>query len=201
MRVLASQLMGLTDGTRCRTRRLALLLFLVWLAAPAFRIGPGSVASLFAKEVSLEYQVKAVYLFNFARFVEWPPEAQSGPLTICVAGQNPFGAVLDETLRGESVNNRPLTARVIPGPEPGCHVIFVPQGAPTTAYLRAARGGPTLTVGETPDFLAQGGIINFILEGGKVRFQIDAKAAERADLRISSHLLRLARGQETRVER
>ena len=148
-----------------------------------------------------EYQVKAVYLFNFARFVEWPPEAQSGPLTICVAGQNPFGAVLDETLRGESVNNRPLTARVIPGPEPGCHVIFVPQGAPTTAYLRAARGGPTLTVGETPDFLAQGGIINFILEGGKVRFQIDAKAAERADLRISSHLLRLARGQETRGER
>src|SRR5439155_1062756 len=142
MRVLASQLMGLTDGTRCRTRRLALFLFLVWLAAPAFRIGPGSVASLFAKEVSLEYQVKAVYLFNFARFVEWPPEAQSGPLTICVAGQNPFGAVLDETLRGESVNNRPLTARVIPGPEPGCHVIFGPQGAPTTAYLRAARAAP-----------------------------------------------------------
>jgi hypothetical protein len=176
-------------------------LFLVWLATPLFTIAGGSPARLFAKEVSLEYQVKAVYLFNFAKFVEWPAEAQAGPLTICVAGQNPFGDALDEALRGESVNNRSLTARVIPGPEPGCHVIFVPRGAATTAYLRAARGAPTLTVGETPDFLAQGGIINFILEGGKVRFQIDSKAAERADLRISSHLLRLARGQETRGER
>jgi hypothetical protein len=151
-----------------------------------------------AKEVSLEYQVKAVYLFNFAKFIEWPAEAPAGPITICIAGQNPFGDVLEETLRGEMVNGRPLTMRVIPGPEPGCHVVFVPQGAASTTYLRAVQGSPTLTVGETPDFITQGGIISFILEGGKVRFQIDAKAAERADLRISSHLLRLARTPDGR---
>ena len=151
-----------------------------------------------AKEVSLEYQVKAVYLFNFAKFIEWPAEAPPGPITICVASQNPFGDVLEETLRGEMVNGRPLAMRVIPGPEPGCHVVFVPQGAATTTYLRAVEGSPTLTVGETPDFLSQGGIISFILEGGKVRFQIDSKAAERADLRISSHLLRLARTPDKR---
>jgi len=73
-------------------------------------------------------------------------------------------------------------------------------GVGTSGWTKSEQGA-TLTVGETPDFLAQGGIINFILEGGKVRFQIDSKAAERADLRISSHLLRLARGPETRVER
>ena len=151
-----------------------------------------------ATEVSLEYQVKAVYLFNFAKFIEWPAEAPPGPITICVASQNPFGDVLEETLRGEMVNGRPLAMRVIPGPEPGCHVVFVPQGAATATYLRAVEGSPTLTVGETPDFLSQGGIISFILEGGKVRFQIDSKAAERADLRISSHLLRLARPPDRR---
>jgi hypothetical protein len=181
-------------GTRCRR----LLLFLAWFAIPALTPAAGPLLPLLASDVSLEYQVKAVYLFNFAKFVEWPPEAQAGPLTICVAGQNPFGEALDEALRGETVNSRPLAARVIPAPDPGCHMIFVPQGAASTAYLRAARGSATLTVGEAPDFLAQGGIINFILEGGKVRFQIDSKAAERAELRISSHLLRLARGPEPR---
>jgi uncharacterized protein DUF4154 len=149
-----------------------------------------------AKEVSLEYQVKAVYLFNFAKFIEWPAEGQSGPITICIAGQNPFGDVLEETLRGEMVNGRPLAMRVIAVPEPGCHVVFVPQGTSTATYLRAAQGSHTLTVGETPDFIRQGGIISFILESGKVRFQIDSKAAERAELRISSHLLRLARTQD-----
>jgi hypothetical protein len=167
--------------------------FLALLAALACPIAVSSAVTVIAKEVSLEYQVKAVYLFNFAKFIDWPPEAQSGPLTICVAGMNPFGDVLEETLRGETVNDRPLAWRVIPGPEPGCHVIFVPHGAATAAYLQAARSTPTLTVGEAPDFLTQGGIINFILEAGKVRFQIDAKSAERAELRISSHLLRLAR--------
>ena len=150
-------------------------------------------ARVHPQEISFEYQVKAVYLFNFVKFVEWPSRADPGPLTICVAGRNPFGDVLQETLRGEEVNARPVTARVIREPESGCHVLFVPHGAATSEYLRAARGSATLTVGESPGFIRQGGIINFILEEGKVRFEIDPKAAERANLRISSHLLRLAR--------
>lgn len=145
------------------------------------------------QEVPLEYQVKAVYLFNFVRFVDWPATVESGPLTICVAGTNPFGDLLRETLQGEMVNDRPLATRVISRPDPDCHVVFMPRGAPTTAYLQAFRGSPTLTVGETPGFLREGGIINFIVEEGKVRFQIDPDAADRADLRISSHLMRLAR--------
>src|SRR5205814_3023140 len=172
----------LRSPRRAGVRRLCVLVLFV-LAGVAPR----------SEQVPIEYQVKAGYLFNFLKFIEWPDRTESGPLTICIAGHNPFGGVLAETLRAERVNNRSLATRVIPEPQAGCAVIFVPKDTATTAYLRAVRGAPTLTVGERPGFIGEGGIINFVLEQGKVRFEIDPKAAERADLRISSHLLRLAR--------
>jgi len=147
-----------------------------------------------AQDVPLEYRVKAAYLFNFAKFVEWPAPAATGPIAICVAGRNVFGDALAETVRGEAIDGRPFAVRVILEPEPGCHIIFVPRGAATAAYLRAVRTSPALTVGESADFIEQGGIVNFTLEGANVRFEIDPQAAERAGLRISSRLLRLARG-------
>ncbi|HEY6361355.1 MAG TPA: YfiR family protein [Vicinamibacterales bacterium] len=146
---------------------------------------------LLGQDVPLEYRVKAAYLVNFTKFIDWPKEP--GPLTICVAGRNVFGDVLSDTIRGETINGRPLAVRVLLEPEPGCHVTFVPRGAAAPAYLRAARSFPELTVGESPDFIAQGGIVNFVVEGGSVRFEIDANAAERSGLRISSRLLQLAR--------
>ena len=146
-----------------------------------------------AQDVPLEYRVKAAYLFNFAKFVEWPAAAAADPITICVAGRNVFGEALSETIRGETINGRALAVRVIIEPEAGCQIVFVPRGAAASAYLGAARTSPSLTVGESPDFIEQGGIVNFTLEGANVRFQIDAGAAERAGLRISSRLLRLAR--------
>lgn len=151
-------------------------------------------ASLGAQEPTLEYRVKAAYLFNFTKYVEWPRDALgAGPLTICVAGRNPFGTVLEDVVRGEEVENRAVAVRVILEPEPGCHVLFVPDGAATAAYLRATRTAPVLTIGETPDFLGFGGTIRFIREGTNIRFEIDQQAADRAGLRISSRLLRLAR--------
>jgi hypothetical protein len=145
-----------------------------------------------AQEVPLEYRVKAAFLYNFARFVDWPAAMASGPLTICLADRNPFGGALDATLRGERIGGREVVARVITAPSPGCHVLFVPEDASAAPYLRD-RQAPTLTVGESDDFIAMGGIVNFVREGGNVRFEIDAMAAERAGLRISSRLLRLAR--------
>lgn len=151
-------------------------------------------ASLVAQEPTLEYRVKAAYIFNFTKYVEWPRDAiGAGPLAICVAGRNPFGTVLDDIVRGEEVDDRPVVVRIILEPEPGCHVLFVPDGAATTAYLRAARTAPVLTIGETPDFLGLGGTVRFIREGTNIRFEIDQRAADRVGLRISSRLLRLAR--------
>src|SRR5262245_34871882 len=106
---------------------------------------------LHAQTVPLEYRVKAAYLFNFAKFIEWPVEP--GPLTICVAGRNVFGDVLSDTVKGETINGRPLVVRVLLEPEPGCHITFVPRGAAAPAYLRAARSFPELTVGESADFI------------------------------------------------
>ena len=146
-----------------------------------------------AQETPLEYQVKAAYLYNFVKFVEWPAGAVSATLTICTAGRNPFGAVLDDIVRGESIDRHAIATRVITGPQAGCHVVFVPGDVPAGEYLRAARGAPVLTVGESADFIARGGMISFVRDAGMVRFEIDQEAATRAGLHISSRLLRLAR--------
>ena len=155
-----------------------------------------TVAPLQAQEPPLEYQVKAAYLYNFVKFIEWPPAARNGTLTICTAGSNPFGAALDDIVRGESINGRAIAARAIYAPQQGCDVVFIPRGVAAAEYLRAARTAPILTVGESPDFVAQGGIINFVRDAGMIRFEIDRDAAARAGLHISSRLLRLAREPE-----
>jgi hypothetical protein len=150
---------------------------------------PGS-----AQDAGLEYRVKAAYLFNFTKFIEWPPGAisEGAPFTICVAGTNPFASALEDTIRGETVAGRSLQSRVAQGNEP-CQVLFVPHGVDAGPILKRTGTQPVLTVGESPEFLRQGGIINFVRDGGKVRFEISQEAANRAQLRISSRLLRLAR--------
>jgi hypothetical protein len=148
---------------------------------------------LHGQDVSYEYQVKTAFLSNFIRFVEWPPAAQAGQMTVCVAGRNPLGSFLEETVKGETLDGRQIVPRVILEPDATCRVIFIPDGAAVSAYLRAARGTPVLTIGETSDFLEAGGIVRFYMDSGKVRFEISTQAAERAQLRISSRLLRLAR--------
>ena len=166
----------------------------------AFLVG-AAAAHVQAQDASLEYQVKAAYLYNFVKFIEWPETARTGPLTICTAGGNPFGAALDDIVRGESIDGRPIAARTIEASQPGCDVVFVPRGVVAAEYLRAARAAPVLTVGESPDFIAQGGIVNFVLDAGMIRFEIDRDAAGRAGLQISSRLLRLAREPERRGRR
>ena len=175
---------------RCRAAA-ALGAALLLLATPA----PG-------QEASFEYRVKAAYLFNFTKFVEWPGEAlpPGAPITICVTGSNPFGAALEETIRGESVNGHPLETRAAP-PADGCHVVFVPRGANAAALLRPFQRHAALTVGESDTFLHDGGMVNLVLDAGRVRFEINPEPAERAGIRISSRLLRLARPIDTQARR
>lgn len=156
-------------------------------------LAAAAAAPLAAQAVSDEYRVKAAYLYNFLKYAEWPAEAPAGPLTICVAGRNPFGGFLEDLVRGEMINDRQVTTRVILEPEPGCHLMFVPDGAAVSAYLRDAAGRPVLTVGESRTFIADGGIVNFYLDRGNVRFEINPAAAEQAGIRLSARLLQLAR--------
>lgn len=147
-----------------------------------------------------EYQVKAAYLYNFAKFVEWPAgafEASTAPITFCVLGQNPFGRFLTEALSGKTIDSRPLVLREVSDPEQAanCHVVFISSSERKRLrrLLDAVRGRGVLTVGECDDFAAQGGIVRFALEGGKVRLEFNLDAAGDARLKISSKLLGLAK--------
>jgi hypothetical protein len=144
-----------------------------------------------------EYQVKAFFLFNFARYVEWPAEtfkAANDPIVICILGQNPFGGALEQAVAGKLLEGRSFVVRQISDTNSSCHILFVNSSERRRFRSMAGRrkGSAVLSVGEAPGFSADGGVINFKLEDGKVRFEIDLEAAGREHLRISSKLLSLA---------
>ncbi len=146
-----------------------------------------------------EYQVKAVFLFNFAQFVEWPPEAfreAHSPVVIGVLGEDPFGSYLDETVRGEKVNNRPLVVQRYRRAEEikTCHILFVSRSETERLepIFAGLRGRNILTVGDAVGFAQRGGMIRFVTEKNKIRLRINLEAAKAASLMISSKLLRPA---------
>lgn len=151
-----------------------------------------------AAQPSFEMRLKAAVLSKLPQFVDWPPAAVQGhgPITVCVIAPNPFGADLQDLLAGQTLNGRPLIARVIEREDEvgACHVLYVPAGvaAANRACLDAAMSRPVLTVSDQERFLDAGGIVQLRMVGGRVRFEVDARAAQRADLRISSQLLQLA---------
>jgi hypothetical protein len=152
-----------------------------------------------ASAPSREYQVKAVFLFNFAQFVDWPPAVfteESTPLAICVLGSDPFGSYLDDIVRGEQVKSRRLTVQRFRSPEDirGCQVLFVSrsEGRNLAKTLASAREIDALTVSDADDFAARGGMIQLTTESGKIRIKINVNAAKASSLVISSKLLRSA---------
>jgi len=177
------------------SRHAAPLLFLCLMFAGSVLIH----AAPAAEPIADEYQVKAAFLFNFAKFVEWPSEAfsdASAPLVITVFGDDPFNGSL-EAVKGKLVNNRRLTIRRVKDiQEIGkSNVLFVGPSAKKelARILEALQGQSVLTVGEDGVFTQCGGIINFVKEDNRVRFEVNVSAAERAGLKISSRLLALAR--------
>lgn len=146
-----------------------------------------------------EYQLKAAFLFNFAKFVDWPDgtfATPTSPFTICILGQDPFGHDLDDSLRGKTISSRPIVVRRCNSdPETrGCQILFVSrsQGRRMAEILQGLRGSKVLVVGEADGFAAGGGAIEFVLEQEHVRFRINPDAAAREGLTISSKLLALA---------
>jgi hypothetical protein len=152
-----------------------------------------------AQQSASEYQVKAAYLFNFLKFVEWPgqsPGDTPGPWLICVVGENPFGSDLAQVISGKSVQGHELQIKdsLAPGDLHACHILFVSasERKRLPAILAALKGSSTLTVGDMENFTGSGGMIQFIEEDGRVRFVINAGAASGAGLKVSSKLLSLA---------
>jgi hypothetical protein len=153
-----------------------------------------------AQEPPSEYQVKAAYLFNFLKFVEWPDDAFADPLApyvVGVVGEDPFGSALPQVVIGKTVQGRDLVIRLYRPGEPlrGAHILFISASEKKRlpAILSALRGSSTLTVGDTGEFLEAGGMIQFLSENDRVRFAINVDAARRGRLKISSKLLSLAK--------
>jgi YfiR/HmsC-like len=176
---------------------------------------PRSIAALFCLMVSIhlvnayeghaqnnlsEYQVKAAYLFNFLKFVEWPEDAFTDPLApfvIGVVGEDPFGNALPQVVVGKTVQGRDLVIRIYRAGEDlrGAHILFISasERKRLPMILSGLRGSSVLTVSDSAGFLDAGGMIQFLNENGRVRFAINVNETGRARVKISSKLLSLAR--------
>ena len=149
-----------------------------------------------AAPVAGEYQVKAAFLYNFAKFVDWPAGAGPSAFVLCILGDDPFGAGIN-VIAGKQIGGRVLQVRRLASADgaAACQMLFI-SGSESEGLARAlaaVRNRPVLTVGDTPGFAERGVAINLYVEQSKVRFEINLDAAKRAQLNISSQLLKLAR--------
>jgi hypothetical protein len=147
-----------------------------------------------------EYELKAAFLFNFAKFIDWPEgsfESPQSPFTICVVGPDPFGNILEDAMRGKMIGNRPLAIRRLKDKAGArlCQIEFVSssESAHLAEILGSLHGANVLVVGDTSGFAASGGTIQFTLEDNRVRFAINIDAVDRSGLKFSSKLLSLAK--------
>jgi hypothetical protein len=183
------------DGVRAalhaanRAALRALLSLSLLVAAAAGHAGQGR-----------EHDVKAAFIFNFAKYVDWPSgsfERAESPFVIGIVGADPFEGALDRTVAGKTVNGHPFTVRRVRwGAEMrSCHILFVCASEKDRVSQLAAtlQGAPVFSVGESAGFASHGGVAGFFVEQGRVRFEINPDAAKRARLVVSSRLLALAR--------
>jgi hypothetical protein len=146
-----------------------------------------------------EYQVKAAYLYNFGKFVDWSTAneaAKRDSFQICVLGQDPFGPSLDAALAKQSIDGKSVMARRLTKPQDalGCRIVFISSSEvrQLKGILTALDGAGVLTVSDIPQFSQRGGMIEFTLEGNRVRFEVNLAPAEAAGLTLSSELLKVA---------
>jgi hypothetical protein len=181
-----------------RARRAAQTSARVWCVVYGLLLLAGPDASA-QTGVTKDYQVKAVFLFNFAQFVEWPASAfadASSPIVIGVLGEDPFGTYLDETVRGEKVDNRPLEVQRYRRVDEikACHILFISrsEASQLEQILVSLKDRSLLVVGDGDDFARRGGMIRLATIQNKIRLIINVEAAKTASLTISSKLLRSA---------
>ena len=167
-------------------RSLAASAFVVWVALLPPRVWP---------QGPTEYEVKAAFLLNFTKFIEWPASAfvsADAPFRICILGPDPFGASLERMVEGERVSGRPLAVERARNAA-SCQIVFFGKEDRVAPDALAKIPAGVLTVGEQESFLREGGMIRFVLEQNRVRFDVNHAAVRKAELSISSKLLNVAR--------
>jgi YfiR/HmsC-like len=159
--------------------------------------GGATVADAGPQTGAAEADIKAAFLFNFTKFVEWSDGAAAGPFQICTLADARFDAVLAHTLSGESTDGRPIVRVTPEAPEfaSACHILFISRGEDSRVgrWVAAVQGHPVLIVGESKAAADAGAEITFVVEDNRVKFDVNEDAASRAGLKISSKLLRVAR--------
>lgn len=151
-----------------------------------------------AAQQATESQVKAAYLYNFGKFVRWQPDpaASSDSMQICVLGKDPFGPILDATIAGETIDSKKIIVRRITTVQeaPQCRILFVSASEEhrMRPIIAAAQRYGELTVSDIPHFAEQGGIIEFVTQDGKIRFEVNRGAALQSHVELSSQLLKVA---------
>jgi len=161
----------------------------------ALFLNPGTAKA----QVSREYQLKAVFLYNFTQFTEWPTNAFAGtnsPIIIGIVGPDPFGSALEETIRGETVAGHPLTVQhyLHPADIKTCHLLFItqPEIRQADEILKIVKEKPVLTVADADNAATAQVAIRFVVENNKVHFRVNAAAARAENISLSSKLLRVA---------
>jgi hypothetical protein len=175
-------------------------LTLAWLASALLGLWLCAIEVKAQEATASEYQVKAAFLVNFTKYVEWPEKAftnATAPFIIGILGEDKFGQDLSQMLQNKTINGHPLLMKHFQSdqqPDTRCHILFIglKEKRPTQEVLDNLCAAPVLTVGESDSFLSQGGVINFVLKDKKVRLQISLEASDAANLKISSKMLGLA---------
>jgi hypothetical protein len=176
---------------------IAVMIVISAFLAPARNRASGSIL---LDASSKEYEIKAAFIYNFAQFTQWPDSAFEGKdssFVVAVIGDDPFGPALGQVMDGKSIAGHPVILKHLDSPNQisGCHLLYIPatEEGRLDDIFNAVGNQPILTIGETPKFLWAGGIIRFFIADGKIRFEIDPDAADKAGLRLSSRLMSLAK--------
>ena len=176
-----------------RIRGISFFLLACWL-------GLNASPEALSNAASVEYPVKLAVLYNFTKFIEWPADSfrdPKAPLAICIVGRDPFSPDLEGDLRTRAAGGHPVEVRTLRPTDTlsVCHMVFIPitENYQADKIVKGLEGSSTLTVGESEGFAVLGGIINLTVEGNTLHFEVNRLAAERARLKISSKLLKMAK--------
>ena len=192
---------GATEPLQCEPRRGVLsslrggLFRLLAVGIASVLLGPSYLHA--QRSSPSEYEVKAAYLYDFGKFVAWPAKvAASDDFPICVLGQDPFGPTFDATIAGETINGKKVVVNRITKPQDAlsCRILFISgsEESQLKEILATLDKTSVLTVSDISQFTRRGGMIQFVIDANRVRFEVNVTTAERAGLTLSSQLLKVA---------